>query len=193
MTGFRFDAVSHTYTDLATGRPLPHITGMLQAAGYIDNTWFRPHHAERGHVVHRLTSEFDLGAIEDVDRVLNVHKGYLIGYAAAMAILRPEILKIEEASVHPRYRFGGRPDRIVKIGGRRGTLEIKSGGEMAHHAIQTALQAMLDEDESGIPARFAWRGSVYLKPNGRYRVVEHRDASDVAKAEEIARKLGGAA
>lgn len=181
---FRFDASSHTYTDLA-GREIPHITGMLKASGWVDDGFYTAASAERGHVVHRLTADYDLGAIEQPDQVLSIYKGWLLGYVAARAILQPEILKVEEPVVHPVFRFGGRPDRVVLVAGRRGTLEIKSGAESRAHAVQTALQAILDEAESGIPAKFAYRGSVYVTERGRYKVVEHRDARDISEALRI--------
>lgn len=181
---FRFCALEHRYTDM-NGREIPHITGLLKASGWVDDAFYTAASAARGHVVHRLTADYDLGAIEDPNGVLSECKGYLLAYAGARSLLQPTFLKIEEPMVHPVFRFGGRPDRVVTVGGRRGTLEIKSGAEAKSHPIQTALQAILDEAESGIPAKFAYRGSVYVTAKGRYKVIEHRDERDIREAWRI--------
>lgn len=181
---FRFCADEHRYTDMS-GRQIPNITSMLKASGWVDDAFYTAASAARGHVVHRLTADYDLGAIEDPNHVLSECKAYLLAYAVARSILQPTFLKIEEPMVHPAFRFGGRPDRVVLVAGRRGTLEIKSGVESKAHPIQTALQAILDEAESGIPAKFAYRGSVYVTAKGRYKVVEHRDERDIREALRI--------
>lgn len=127
VTEFRFDSLNHEYIELQTGVVLPHITGMLEATGWIDDTWYEEEDRERGTAVHRLTADYDLGAIEDPADVSSRYKGWLLAHVAAMAIMRPTILAVEQPLVHPTLKFGGRPDRIVIAYGARGVLELKSG------------------------------------------------------------------
>jgi len=182
---FRFDAREHEYMELATGVVLPHITGMLERAGWIDDTWFTEESSSRGQAVHKLTADYDLGAIEDVTDCDSVFKGYLLAHVKAMSILRPTILAVEQPLVHPVYRYGGRPDRDVVIDGVRGVLEIKSGQKEKSHPIQTALQAILVSVECGIPAPGLSRRCAYYTPNGRFKIEEHKVKADFTEALKI--------
>src|SRR3990167_3759438 len=115
---FRFDPIGHRYYTLDDGLEIAHITGMLEAAGKIDSSWFTAESAQRGQAVHALTAEHDLGAL-DLDTCESPYRGYLLAYLAACRILQPEILAVEEAMVYAGPpRFGGRPDRVVRIDGR---------------------------------------------------------------------------
>lgn len=183
---FRFDQRQHRYLDPVNGKEFPHITGMLERAGWIDDRWYTEESSARGHAVHRLTADYDLGAI-DVATVVDGRRGYLLGHAKAMAILRPEILAVEEPFVHPELRFGGRPDRELKVDQLLGVLEHKSGGEEESHQIQTALQAILVAPKYGIPPEMIARWALYLKDNGKFRLIEHRRRSDFDEARRIIR------
>ena len=57
---FRFDALNHEYIALDTGEMLPHITGMLETAGLVDDLWFTEESSECGTCVHSLTAQYDL-------------------------------------------------------------------------------------------------------------------------------------
>jgi len=74
--------------------------------------------------------------------------------------------------------------------GRQAIFEIKSGLPTKAHPIQTALQAILVAGQSGnlLPATQWARYCEYLKPNGRYKLEEHRDRGDFDEAYEIIRK-----
>jgi len=188
---FRFNATNHTYVDLATGELLPHITGMLTRAGWVDDLWMTEESSERGRIVHSLTADYDLGAIEDPRSVVSVHKAYLLAHVAAMKVLGLEVLSVEEPLVHPIHYFGGRPDRAVDDAGEKGPLEIKSGEPAKSHPIQTALQAILLEQELLIPAEMQKRQCLYLRPNGRYKLEVHPDRSDIVTARGIIRACCG--
>jgi hypothetical protein len=178
---FRFDALRHDYIDPGTGEQFPHITGMLEDAGYIDTEWFTEESRIRGQIVHRLTGDYDLGAL-DVPSCTSIHRGYLLAHVELMKILRPEILAVEEPLVHPRYRYGGRPDRVWRLDGAIAVPEIKSGDPEDSHGIQTALQAILISLRYGLPAPSILRYGVYLKGNGRYKLEKFKDRADFDKA-----------
>jgi hypothetical protein len=187
VSHFRFDVAAHSYTELGTGYVFPHVTGMLTRTGWIDDEWFTEESSERGTIVHTLTADYDLGAIENPSSVTSEHKGYLLAHVACMALLGVEVLAVEEPIVCPVHRFGNRPDRVVSDQGLVGPLEIKSGDEAKSHPIQTALQAIALEHKLQVPAELQQRLCVYLKPNGRFKVREHKDPADFTRAREIIR------
>jgi hypothetical protein len=186
---FRFDALNHEYIDRHTGIVYPHITGMLEATGWIDDTWFTEESCERGTAVHRLTADYDLGAL-DVESCVSAFRGYLLSHVAAMTSLRAmglEVLSVEQPAVHPTLRFGGRPDRVIVFAGAKGILEGKSGAPERSHQIQTALQAILVADDHQLPAHLMTRYCLYWKANGKYKLEIHRDRRDFDEAGRIIR------
>jgi hypothetical protein len=182
---FRFDHDTHTYVELGTGRELQHVTGMLKRTGWrLNDQWCTEADRLRGEIVHQLTAEYDLGVltVAECDHPL---RGYLVAYVTAITILQLRILAVEEALVHPRLRFGGRPDRVIADAGVVGCLEIKSGDPDRSHPIQTALQAILLEPELSVPAQLQRRLVLYVKGNGKFKVREHREPGDIVVARQI--------
>jgi hypothetical protein len=185
---FRFDGRNHEYVALDTGESLPHITGMLEQTGWIDDLWFTEESSERGTAVHRLTADYDLGAIESVESVTSGFKVYLQAYVKALGILKAqslEILGVEEPLVHPTFRFGGRPDRDIILGRARGVLEIKSGVAQKSLQIQTALQAVLISAEAKLPADALVRLCLYVTPKGKFKVERHVHRADFDEARRV--------
>lgn len=88
-------------------------------------------------------------------------------------MLQAEVLSVEVPAVHPVLLFGGRPDRDVMIDGLRGILEIKSGAREKSHRIQTAMQAILREPATGIPAWAAGRWCLYVADDGKFTCDSH--------------------
>lgn len=188
---FRFHQERHEYSIVSTGEVVPHITGMLERAGLVDDTWYTEDSRIRGSAVHELTAAYDLDAL-DLATCDSPYKAYVCAYAEAMKILQAEILAIEQAFLHAIYRYGGRPDRLVIIQGRKGVLEIKTGApEKKVHPIQTALQAILVEEELQLPADMIERLCLYVKPNGRYSLEEHASKRDLDTARRIIREQTG--
>jgi hypothetical protein len=194
---FRFDASAHEYVANDTGEVLPHITGYLKAGQLVDDRWFTEAHSERGRCVHTLTADYDLGAIEDPAESTSRHKGYLLAYAAAKRLLRPEWDHVEVPFVNWDYRFGGRPDRLGLIAGGLALADIKSGVEqkamapvtgnrvVAVAAVQMALQAILVAPTLALPAESIFRYGIYVKSTGKFKVVPYTDARDF----DVARRL----
>ena len=191
MTGppFRFNALAHEYIDLETGAILPHITGMLKAAGLVDDLWFTEESSIRGTAAHRLTADYDLGAL-DVASCVSKYRGYLLAHVAAMAILRPEVLAVEEPVVSPGpRRWAGRPDRVVRLDARIGVLEGKAAVPAKSHPIQTALQAILVAPLYDLPPDHLARYALYWKPNGKFKLEEHTRKHDYTEADRIIRRF----
>jgi len=185
---FRFDAERHEYTDLSTGEVCPHITGVLKDGGLVDDRWFTAESADRGHVVHKLTADYDFGMFETA-KVGAVHAPYLQAYVNAKGILQPVVHAIEEALIHPVHRYAGRIDRDVTLYGVRGVLEIKSAEPHDAHQVQTALQAILLAAELQVRPSVLGRWCLYLKRNGKWRLDEHLSTADFGIAERLIRDL----
>jgi hypothetical protein len=183
---FRFDATDHTYTDLATGEELQHVTGMLERTG-----WREPPRRDieeardRGSYVHRRTADYDLGL--DVDRHVGPHAGYVRAYVAIVKLLRPVWEDIEVPRVHPHYRFGGRPDRVGTVIRLKAIGEIKTGALSRADPIQTALQAILVSSIGGLPPASYARFGFYLKPTGKFKVERFDDPRDLDEAFAVIR------
>lgn len=143
--------------------------------------------------MHRLTAAHDLDGLE-VDDCRSVFRGYLLGYIKALTILQVEVLGVEIPAVHPRLLFGGRPDRDVIIHGLRGVLEIKSGQREKSHRIQTAMQAILREPATGLPAWSMGRWCLYIGDAGKWTVDSHHlqigAENDFARAWSIIDRFG---
>ena len=192
---FRYDDDRHEYWALDTGERLPHITGILEAAGRIDTRWYTRSGRDRGTRVHNWTMDIDFEVLPSLAEVEDELRPYLAAYNLFNSIERPVMLEIEVPLVHSVWRYGGRIDRQVRMRGRTGVLEIKTGGVERWHMLQTALQAMLQSEETGIPAETLGRWTVYLRKlgkngsRGRFSLEEHRDPADFAEARQILDKV----
>ncbi len=182
---FRFDATTHTYTD--SRGEVPHITGLLAAAGEIDDTWYTEESCDRGRAVHQLTAEYDLGALDPGDCV-SPFRAYLLGHVACDLVLGPRWLWIETPAVHPTLRFGGRNDRSGYVFKAGSVLEVKSGAPAKCHQVQTALQAILAAPTFGLPPEALVRYAEYVDERGRYKLHEHKSPRDFRRAYEILRR-----
>ena len=181
-TPFRFDAESHTYH--VEGRGIvPHITGLLERDGLVDDTWYTEESCERGRAVHQLSAEYDLGAL-DVDDVVD-YRVYLLGHIHGMKILQPTWRDIEVPLVHPRHLFGGRPDRVGKIDGAVSVYEVKTGSPTKAHPVQTALQAILVAPIVRLPPESIQRYAGYVTDRGRCKIEHHKNRQDFIRARKI--------
>ena len=136
-------------------------------------------------MVHTLTAKLDRGAITAPQAIECIWKGYILAYANAVQTMKPEILSVEVARCSLEHRFGGRPDRTLRLWGAFGVLDLKTGGKEGWHSWQTALQAILVAPEMNLPPSAVQRHGLYLKANGKWVLVEHRDKRDFDKAYEV--------
>lgn len=182
---FAYDEDTHTYT--VDGEVRPHVTGMLERAGESDSTWMTADSRIRGRAVHRMTADVDLGAL-DPRTFGHIYKGFLLAHVKAISIMRPQWIAIEEARLHPRFRYGCRTDRVMRYMGVGAVLEIKSGEPTKAHEIQTALQAIVEADRFQVPPEMVARFCLYLKVNGQFKLEEHTRRRDFDKAYKIIRE-----
>lgn len=184
---FRFDSAQHRY--FCEGLERPHITGLLESAGLVDDRWYTEESSIRGQAVHRLTADYDLEALEP-ETLVSSYRGYVLGHVAAMKLIPHEWDHVEEPRMHPVYLFGGRPDRVGRIYGLQGVLEIKTTAGVDHaHEIQTALQVILAGYGHAVPREQWWRGALYLRPDGKWKLLEHRNRRDFDEADRILAKF----
>lgn len=186
---FRFDAENHSYIALDTGEVIPSITQLIKAAGLVDDRYYTEESRHRGTVVHQLTADYDLGAL-DSSRVTSPYRGYLLAHVKAMDTIRPTWEHIEVAAVHPTLRFAGRLDRAGTIYGASSLLDEKTGVPCPSHALQTALQAILAAPTFHLPPEALQRYTLYLKADGRFSLEHHTNtSSDLRKAREILKEF----
>ena len=184
---FRFDEAEHAY--YLDGKRIPSITQLLDAGGLVNGAaYFTEESRRRGTEVHQLCADYDMGALDPLTVTSN-RRPYLMAYVAACSALKPTWDAIEEADVHPAHGFAGRTDRVGFVLNRQTVAEIKSAAKAKHHAIQTALQAVLASVRWPLPAEHWQRLVVYVKPSGKFSVERHEDRRDFDVAMDLIRRF----
>ena len=183
----RFDALEHRY--YLDHEEVPHITGMLDDTGWIDDAWFTAESSERGRVVHDLSAKYDLGAIPDPAAVeCPKYKGWFLGYVKAMRVIKPRWTHVETAMFDLTDRWGGRPDRVGKMWGAWAVLEIKTGVAAKATPVQLALQAILAAPELHLPPEQMLRYELRVRGTGKGTLLEHVDSRDFDRARKVIRE-----
>lgn len=172
MNGLVFDAERHAY--LLDGREIPSVTQILAAEGIIQGQWYTEEGRTRGEHVHLALRYHDEGRLDEAT-VSDEIRPYLDAWKRFLADTGFIALEIERPFVHAALRYAGTPDRTGWMDGDRtlSVLDIKTGSPEPWHALQTAAYAV------GLGKRTARRWSVYLRPNGAYRLVQHRHLDDI--------------
>lgn len=184
---FRFNEAEHAY--YLGDKRIPSITQLLDMGGLVNGAqYFTEESRRRGTEVHQLCADYDMGAL-DPATVTSNRRPYLMAYVAACAALKPKWDAIEEADVHPVHGFAGRTDRVGFVLNRQTVAEIKSATKARHHAIQTALQAVLASVRWPLPAEHWQRLVVYVKPTGKFSVDRHEDRRDFDVAMDLIRRF----
>lgn len=173
---FHYDDAAHAYT--LNGRPVLSITQLIEKGGLVSGLeFFTEASRQRGTEIHRLCTLFDLGAL-DLAALNSPYAPYVLAYIEACQQLKPELIEIEEAVYHPDYRLAGRPDRVWRVMNLQTVAEIKSAAKAKHHAIQTALQAIVLSAHHPLPPEQWQRLVIYVKKTGRFSVERHDDPRD---------------
>ena len=123
-----FAAEGHQYTH--NGLPLPSVTGILKAEGFIDTAFFDDWSRDRGSMVHLATAYDDAGELDE-----DTIDPAIAPYIEAWRKFRRESGFVTEASeVSLRstlYRFAGTIDTIGHFPGRsisRAAVELHNDG-----------------------------------------------------------------
>jgi hypothetical protein len=152
---------------------LPHVTAILKAAGLIDLEWVGDYVRDLGTAVHAATEYLDQGDL-DWTTVPAAALPRVRQYQKFRDELKPEILAIEIHVVNETLRYQGRYDRLCRINGREGILDIKGPMQAPWQALQLVLYAAT----LGRPLA---RWTLHLSDD-RYQLIEHNGRSDWAAA-----------
>lgn len=184
---FHYDEVDHAY--YLDGQRIPSITQLIDRGGLVNGAeYFTEESRRRGTEIHQLCADWDMGALDPLT-VTSSRRPYLLGYIAACQALKPTWEAIEEADHHPVYRFAGRTDRVGVVNRLQSVAEIKSATKARHHAIQTALQAILASARWKLPHDQWQRLCIYVKKTGKFSVERHEDRRDFDVAFDLIRRF----
>jgi hypothetical protein len=138
--------------------------------------------ALRGRIVHHATHLLDNGDGLAWETVREDHAGYVRAYEAWKAAAGATITATEVFVASQRWRVAGTLDKLASGIDRRFAVEIvdlKTGAPQAGHAWQTAAYAEAWREQTGYKGSLG-RVCVYLGPGGRFRMVRHTEADDLA-------------
>jgi hypothetical protein len=155
----------------AGGQPVLSVTQILTLNGRIDKQWFTEESRERGTAVHAATEKFDRG---ETAVLPDEWRGYVAAYAKFLATVRPTYEASEVAATSVTMQFGGRMDRLCSdLFGHPAILDLKTGPPSPWHGQQLAGYNTLRPTG----ARYA----LYLKRDGKYRLMAYDDPMDHRK------------
>lgn len=184
----QFNADLHEYR--VENEVLPSVTQIVDAGGLYpfgraneDPSFYM----ERGRLVHLACHYDDLGTLDE-DEVDPMILPRLQAYRKLKKDLGLRILASEVPLWHPRMRFAGTIDKLIKWCGMDAVLELKCGVHVPAYGIQTAGYLMMAELPESMQALGLTvplslnrlRFGAYLGPDGKYKLVQHDDENDRA-------------
>ncbi len=191
----RFNDDTHEYVSLDGSEIYPNVTGMLWAAGLVDDRFMTKESRWRGSVVHKFAERYDLGAVPDVTGLVDGYKNYCLAYVAGMQKIPHEWDHIEVSRVAPTFHFASTLDRDGIVLTRDGVMEIKTTAATPSkktkqaHGVQTALQAILRHDcGHPIEPRYQKRVVLYLFRTGAFVLEPFDDLRDLDEAARILKR-----
>lgn len=165
---------AHVYTD-SSGAVYDSVTSFLAQGGFVDDEWFTPESRLRGSYVHQaidLDLQHDLAEPADDDPI----RGYILAARRFLVEAQTMTLFAELPLADPTLRIAGTLDWLGQVHGTATIVDWKSGQPQPAHQLQLAAYKHLAfVNELG--ARFA-RATVYLRPDGTYKMVSHTDRHD---------------
>ncbi len=169
MLPLRFDEESHTYW--VGERKLPSVTTILSEMGLShDFSKVSSFYAQRGTAVHKAVELVDKGTLDETTLDPRI-AGYVSGYRR---FLRESGYQAEHWEV-PLYseslRVAGTIDKLGKLGGRFGILDIKTSRTL-DPSVELQLcgyAALWNENHSDCPALFKY--ALQLTEGGDYSLV----------------------
>lgn len=167
-----FEPTAHVYK--LDGAPVPSVTALLSRLHSFANVSEAVLEAarERGSKAHMAAHYWDEGDLDE-GALDEGTRGYLSAWQAFVVAKKPTFTGIEVMAAHPVHRYAGTVDRLAVINGEDWILDLKTA--VASHwcwGPQLAAYAHL----FGKPS--ARRGSVQLRADGTFKLVEWRDPSD---------------
>lgn len=174
MSNFTFDPETHEYRE--DGVLIRSVTQILQGVGIISYLGIDPavldHKKQIGKAVHLACEYYDKGILESVP-------GLYAGYVEAYKRFRDEVpcdwSMIEQPMVAnvDTMPYGMTLDRAGLIRGKISVGELKATAqEERSWPIQLAAYVL------GISKEVLPRYAIWLKPDGKYRLIEYKDKRD---------------
>lgn len=164
-----FHPIGHLY-ETADGTPLDSVTTIIKEETgqrfYGDGSA-----AERGTAVHKACQYYDE---KDLAVVPENIIPYLEQYKLALAAHKIVVLENEQMRYHPQFFYAGTLDKIVRIDGALGIIDIKTGQKYTEHKWQLAAYADMIKHEHTEPLR---RWALYLTPES-FQLEEFTDRKD---------------
>lgn len=175
VPGLVFDPDPKKHEYRFEGRLVPSVTTIL---GEVLGNFWKSREAQaammRGRAVHLATQYFDEGRL-DVKSVHPIIAPFLQAYIQWLGDARPEILGIEQPVYSPAFDYAGTLDRVVRIGGVVGVLDLKSGSVPIHTGPQLSGYFHAIPPEYPTPEK---RWSLLLRDDGTYKMDRYEKASD---------------
>lgn len=167
---------SHTYR--LDGRPVPHVTGVLKANGFVDDSYFTEYAAERGRKVHLAIQYYDDGCLKE-DSLDPVLRPYLDAWIRFKAESHFVCEKSEIQVASKVHLCAGTVDKLGRlfVGTPQETpaiIDIKTGEVHPWVALQLMGYLIL----LGEPLRK--RYAVQLTDEGTYRLHHFKERTDRA-------------
>jgi hypothetical protein len=164
-----FDAETHTY--FVDGEPWQHVTGILKAAGVVDDAWFTEYGRWRGSATHRATHLLDEKRLEkrSLDEAI---KPRVAAWQLFKEKTKFEPAMIEQVVWCDTHQFCGTLDRTGRfIGAEPGSatpiIDMKNYPPPDWVAIQLAAYGWALD-----PTQVFRRIAVELKADGTYSLRE---------------------
>jgi len=181
QNSFEFDAENHIYR--LDGQAIPSVTQVLSAVGITDYSHIpidkRDAAMHFGTAVHLACELWDKGNLNEtiLDKLLIP---YLDGWKKFLADSKPKIMDIENPLYSPKYRYGFRIDRVLKINERITIVDIKTSAD-AQQGTDLQLAAYLSGwNEGRAPKYIATdRMAVHLNKDGSYKIIPYKNKNDV--------------
>ena len=158
---------SELSNSMGVTKPNPFYTSDGRDRGISVHKWF--HFLAYGKVPEALPDERIRGKVEGIKKFLMDTRFILNG--------------AEEPHYDPVNRTACTPDAWGHIGVWPWVLDVKNGGKIKTHALQTACQTLALRANGFQPQK---RGALYLK-NGGYKLIDHTDRLDLDRWKDIAK------
>ena len=156
------------------GQIVPGVTTILRKAGLSDDRFFTEKARRRGKYIHAAILIYLQNDLAE-ECVPVEYKGYVDAFKRFMSETdcTPYIELCEVPQFSKVFRWAGTPDIICKLNDRDVIIDVKTGVEAATTGVQTAAYALL------CPVPVVQRFGLYLKADGKYKLVEYKDRNDI--------------
>jgi hypothetical protein len=134
--------------------------------------------ARFGRHVHRAVELWNLKTLDEA-RLDPLLVPYLAAWKEFCRHTGAEVIETERRVWHPKLRYAGTLDSIVRIGRRRHLVDVKSSAKVPRSVgPQTAAYARAYIQEAGQSSLDRVRMCVHLLPSGEYRLHKLMDPAD---------------